>query len=388
MEKTKAIEPNQKALDALPFASGDWKVKNIRGLFVRARKTSKSFMLARRVGGKLHRISLGPLTMAEAKQKAVERWNEAGRTPGPDTALTLGAAIEDYIEAKSAAGKLAPKTITIMRYNTARYLSDWTGRGLPEIGATRLEIRRLQQDLTKRHGPSTSNQVVRLMSAVYRWARKVDTRLPENPMVVAEIVHIPARDWAYTPDELRGWWSHCANVNGKPVARGVVTLGPVKRMWWITALLTGARAGSIEALRWDDLNVQGKRIHFSTAKGGKVYHVPMSDLLAAMLEHYRNDTNVPPSEWVFPSSKTGGHLVGVKDTPSGVGPAHRLRHSFRTTLAQLGAGPDASKLLLGHSLGRGVSEGYVSVPLMIESLRPWANRVGEYYCAILAELCG
>jgi hypothetical protein len=230
MAKTKAIEPNQKALDALPLASGDWKVKNIRGLFVRARKTSESCMLARRVGGKLHRISPGRLTMAEAKQKAVERWNEAGQTPGPDTALTLGAAIEDYIEAKSAAGKLAPKTITIMRYNTARYLSDWTGRGLPEIGATRLEIRRLQQDLTKRHGPSTSNQVVRLMSAVYRRARKVDTRLPENPMVVAEIVHIPARDWAYTPDELRGWWSHSANVNGKPVARGVAALGPMKRV--------------------------------------------------------------------------------------------------------------------------------------------------------------
>jgi integrase len=112
----------------------------------------------------------------------------------------------------------------------------------------------------------------------------------------------------------------------------------------------------------------------------------MSDLLAAVLERHNNGPNVPPSEWVFPSNKTGGHLVGVKDTPSGVGPAHRLRHSFRTTLAQLGAGPDASKLLLGHSLGRGVSEGYVSVPLMVESLRPWANKVAEHYHAILPEL--
>ena len=113
MAKTKAIEPSQKALDALPLASGDWKVKNIRGLFVRARKASKSFMLARRVGGKLHRIALGPLTMAEAKKEALERWNEAGQTPAAVTALTLGAAIEDYIGAKSAAGKLAPKTIAV-----------------------------------------------------------------------------------------------------------------------------------------------------------------------------------------------------------------------------------------------------------------------------------
>ena len=95
-------------------------------------------------------------------------------------------------------------------------------------------------------------------------------------------------------------------------------------------------------------------------------------------------SEIPPSEWVFPSNVIeGAHLRDVKNHHEGVGPAHRLRHTFRTTLAQLGASPDQARLLMGHSMGGDVSRGYITAPLLVESLRPMANAIAEKYAGVL-----
>jgi integrase len=158
-------------------------------------------------------------------------------------------------------------------------------------------------------------------------------------------------------------------------------------MWWLTALFTGARKGSLEAMKWNDINLEKKTIHFRVTKGNRPYVIPISDALAQLLTAYRNRDDVPPSEWVFPSNVIdGAHLKDVKNPNEGVGPAHKLRHTFRTTLAQLGAGSDQARLLMGHSLTGDVSRAYISAPLMIESLRPTTNAVTAVYLAILPTL--
>ena len=75
--------------------------------------------------------------------------------------------------------------------------------------------------------------------------------------------------------------------------------------------------------------------------------------------------------------------MDVKNHREGVGPAHKLRHTFRTTLAQLGASPDQARMLMGHSMGGDVSLGYITAPLLVESLRPIANAVSERYVKLL-----
>jgi len=66
-----------------------------------------------------------------------------------------------------------------------------------------------------------------------------------------------------------------------------------------------------------------------------------------------------------------------------VASAHNLRHTFRTVLAELGATPDQARLLMGHSLAGDVSRGYITAPLVVESLRPLANQMAERYARIL-----
>lgn len=382
--QTKLVAANQKALDALPFNSGSWRVEGIPGLYVKCRATTKSFVQQRRVEGVLVKEYLGQLPMKKAKERAMERWNTI-KPPAHDDDVRLGGAIEAYIRNRITMKKMAASSEKLARYNTARYLDGWKNRTLQEIGTDRAALMALHTRITEKHGAATCNQVVRLLSAVYRWHRdRTHSDLPDWPRKVAEIHKIPARDWAYSDDELKAWWrTTVKSKDGKVESRGVAMLGPIKRMWWLTALFTGARKGSIEALRWADIDFDKKTIHFRVTKGDRPYIVPMSEKLAELLRAYYDSGDVPPSEWVFPSSvKEDNHIVGVKNDKEGAGPAHRLRHTFRTTLAQLGVSTDQARMLMGHSMGGDVSRGYITSSLVVESLRPLTNAVAEHYLKI------
>ena len=379
------VQCNQKAIDALLFGSGDWSIEGEHGLFVRCKAQTKSFRLERRINGELVKQTLCATTMKEAKKEARETWSGMSVKPAGG-AVTLGMVIEPYLKRIRKKGQLAETTKANYRYNAERYLADWTGRSLRDIGADRAGVRALQSHITKKYGPATANQVMRLLSSIYRWARKEDTSLPEPPTTAVEVESIPARNWALSPDELRTWWYASAEKDGKAEKTGVKALGPIPKMWWITTLLTGARAGSICWVRWSDIDFDKNVITFQIAKGNRPYRVPMSDKLAELLTAYRDSGNVPPSEWVFPSNTKSGHHLGRVRNRDGVDRPHALRHTFRTVLAKLNAREDRARLLMGHSMTGNVSRNYISIDEVTESLRPITNSVTESYLKILPEI--
>ena len=55
-------------------------------------------------------------------------------------------------------------------------------------------------------------------------------------------------------------------------------------------------------------------------------------------------------------------------------------------MAELGATSDQARLLLGHSMGGDVSRGYITAPLLVESLRPVTNAVSERLLSILGDV--
>jgi integrase len=375
----KIVASNQKAIDALPFNSGSWTVAGIPGLFVRCRAKSKSFELHRRVNSLLRKLTLGPLSMRDAKEKALSEWSSLRRRPKPDD-VTFAEAFTRYLEEKS----LAEATVINYRLNFNNLLTSWHKRTLREIGEDRAEMRNLQQTIKRKNGSAKMNQVVRLVSAVYNWQRKIDPTLPESPTTAVELDRIKPRDWAYSEEALRAWWHHVVeDQDGTKRQRGVKTLDAIKRAWWLTALFTGARPRSIENLRWSDVDLEKKTIHFRVTKADLPYIVPASDVMHQILVTYRDSSKRPPSEWVFPSIKRPGtHLIDVKNEKEGVPAKYRLRHSFKTTLVSLGFTPEQHKMLMGHALG-GVSSGYITAPLVIESLRPVTNALANHYLKVL-----
>ena len=107
-----------------------------------------------------------------------------------------------------------------------------------------------------------ANQTIRMLSAIYNWQRKEDPRLPENPTVAVEPFDVKARDWATDAKELQEWWASVRVPN------------PVKRMWWLTCLLTGARRGSVAALAWPDIDFDKRTVQFPCDEGGQAVHGP------------------------------------------------------------------------------------------------------------------
>lgn len=376
----KIVPSNQKAVDALPFNSGYWNVEGIPGLFVRCRAKSKSFELHRRVQNNLRKLTLGPLTMKEAKEKAMSEWAGLKRKPAPDE-KTFAQAFELYLEQKS----LAEATVINYRLNFKTLLTGWHDRTLREIGEDREGMRSLQQRVKGKNGAAKANQLVRLVSAVYNWQRGIDRSLPESPTSAVALDKIKARDWAYSTDELRAWWHHVIEgKDGKKKERGVKTLGSIKRVWWLTALFTGARPRSIENLRWPDVDLEKKTIHFRVTKTDQPYVVPIADVLQKVLVAHRDSGDLPPSDWVFPSpTRLGSHLIDVKNAKEGVGAKYHLRHTFRTSLTGLGVTGDQVRLLMGHSLGGDVSTGYITAPLLVESLRPVTNALAAHYLKVM-----
>ncbi len=357
----------QADVDALPAGIGDVRVEGSPGLYVRKGERTASYRIQRRIGRKLYVRVLGEMTLAQARRAAAKAWAELKPRP-VQRGLPLAQAWEQYLQEKP----LAPKTKTIYRENLERYLADWKHRSLESLGRDRAGVRARYHEIAKRHGIATASSVFRTFRAIYRYAARADENLPPPPTVAVEIQQIRPRDWALSPDELRQWWA------------AVERLNPLKRTYWLTVLLTGARRGSVEALCWRDVDLERGVIRFSTAKAGRVYAIPACRRLAELLRAWRNDCPPDDRDWVFPSpQKPGAHLITTRDEKRGVASAHHLRHTYRTVLAELGATPDQARLLLGHSLGSDVSRGYITPHLLVESLRPLAEAVSDHYARIM-----
>jgi integrase len=367
-KKPKRIPPTQKALDAIPLNSGCWRIEGVLGLYVRARRRTKSFFVQRRFGKRVvHRV-LGPLRMAEARRLAPKVWAEMKPRPPATKRLTLEQAWQRYLQEKD----LAPTTRKQYAHSLARYFQEFAGRPLHSLADDRATLRSHFLKIKKENGPGIAARLLREFGAVWNYWARIDPTLGPSPTRVVDITKRRSRDWAYAPDELRWLWQQLQAVPR------------LKRVLWEVLLLTGTRCGSAVALTWNDIDFDAKLIHFRTAKGGRAYSIPACKRLIEILKQWKAEC--PPSEsgWVFPSpSEPSQHVADARVTGHKLGGAHHMRHTYRSALAALGCPPDSARLLMGHSLAGDVSRGYISPHAVLESLRPWAEKVAAHYESIL-----
>jgi integrase len=366
--RKKVVSATQAAIDSLPYDSGDWVVRGVPGLVVRCGARTKTFRLLRRIAGKQVKRVLGELSLAEAKRQAMLTWRDLKPRPAGSLAIpTLREALDSYLAEKP----LSPRTAEDYRYVLERYMGDLLDKRLDVLALDRAGMRARIAALTKKHGAATAALALRVYRAVHNWARKVHPDLQESPTTACVTPRVRPRDWALSDDELRDWW------------RAVQALTPLKRTWWLTLLLTGARRDSVRLLRWEDLDFDKRLIRFSTAKGGRTYTIPMADRLHDILTAWREETS--SEEWVFESPVRPGEplSVQVRDSRNGVCSPHHLRHTMRTRLAEAGATPDLARIVLGHSLSQDVSQRYLTASLLVEAVRPLVNAVAERYAEIM-----
>lgn len=129
----------------------------------------------------------------------------------------------------------------------------------------------------------------------------------------------------------------------------------------------GDRRGEIAALRGIDLILSSEGwVLYVHGKGDKERSIPISDELAAAIQHWINQLD-DPTGWLFPgphghlSPGYVGHLARLALKPaSEVATLHRLRHSYATTGVARSHNLIAMQHLLGHA-SVATTEQYVEV---------------------------
>lgn len=259
----------------------------------------------------------------------------------------------------------SPKTIAGYKYDFAAYLAPLHKKTLAQIDP--VTVRKLHSDITRKRGPYSANRSMALLRAVYRHARRVDDRLPEDPVGRAVVFNREKRrNYGMDAKQVAAWWTATDRI-----------ANPVRRAFHRVCLLTGARPGSVAALRWRDVDFDAGVMRFEQAKGHP-YSVPLNSLARETLEELPRLSD----EWIFPSDSRAGHVVEWKEPKHpGLYTGHSLRHVYRGILAQVGVDGLTGRLLMGHAVSRDVHDGYLDATVMAAGLARVSEKVADWIWA-------
>ncbi len=84
------------------------------------------------------------------------------------------------------------------------------------------------------------------------------------------------------------------------------------------------RSGEAKGLRWENVDLEGRRLHLPDTKSGKSQIVVLSPEAKTILEECR-EFRTEDNPFVFPGLGNGGHVV-----------IHTLRHTYALLLANSG----------------------------------------------------
>jgi integrase len=218
----------------------------IKGLAVRvAVDGSKSWSFRYRVGRRMRRLTLGDLSLADARElaKAALKRVAKGEDPAEQKrarreAPTVGDFAKAFIEVQSKKNKTW-RGAQSQLHNIV--LPTWRHRFVKDI--TRQDVRDLVEAVAARPAPILANRVRALLSRFFNVAIERDV-IEANPVVRVPRPGVEQRrDRVLTHDEIRKFWTAC---DGLPLAMAA---------FYKLRLLTAQRGGEVASMRWEDVDL-------------------------------------------------------------------------------------------------------------------------------------
>lgn len=342
--KVEALPP------ALPGQRVEYRDAATPGLRLRVSRTSKTYVvLARKKGGGLERITIGPadkLTPDNARERAkriiadlavgVSHAAPARAKRGEQTFAEL---VADYL----AATTMRPRSLAAYQWIYEKRVGPDLGRRkLSEVTPER--VRALQKNISA-NTPTTANRCVSLIRAAFNWAAREGTYTGANPAAhVKKNVEV-SRTRYLQPSELDAFYQ--ALGEAEEPAKSFFTL----------CLLTGARRSNVLGMRWADVQLDDAiwRIPAADAKAGQEMNIPLVPEAVAVLRDIKTRLDfVTP--WVFPADSTTGHYQEPKRAwatlrrRSGLADLriHDLRRTMGSWLVRTGSSTAVNMAALGH----------------------------------------
>jgi len=359
--------------------------EKVRGLCVVVYPSGKKvFQCYRKVKGRPQRNTIGPVADfsidgARAKAEALNSEIANGGDPAASRRAmraesTLGELFERWLEDYAKPHK---RTWRDDQGTFNLHLAAWKSRKLSSISAS--DVARLHATVGRDHGHYAANRLTEFLGAMFRKAAEWGWT-GGNPATGITPFPEVKRERFMDGAELRAFFQ---SLRTEPN----VTI----RDFLLVALLTGARRGNVQAMRWDELDFDRATwtIPAQKAKAGDTINLHLSQPVLAILESRRATST---SEWVFPGTGKSGHLEEPKKTWKRIleraatlqkaewlkankgkteadfqkeNPNAGLRdlrmHDLRRTLGSWEAATGASLPVIGKSLGHGAGSSATAI---------------------------
>ncbi len=236
-----------------------------------------------------------------------------------------------------------------------RSASSGLNRILPFIGSTRLDklrrrdIEHARDKLGQRYKPNTVRSALRPLGAALTWAVQQDL-ITQSPMYKIIRPRLEYSCERLTTEEACALLEEGKRQSSKSAATHSLFIGVS------LALRLGLRRGEVFGLRWEDVDVKGKRLTVARSfnalpKNGKTRTLPIPSALLVDLERWQKVC--PKSAQVCPigtNSRTGlAQLLKAAQCKPLARGWHGLRHTFASIFMEQGGSILALKDMLGHS---------------------------------------
>jgi integrase len=313
------------------------------GFALRVTQGRKSFILEKRIRGRMRRLTIGPygpLTVDQARKLAVTHVGAIAQGDDPAQVRqdrlhepTFGDLTEQYLE-RHAPRKRSARDDRGMLHT---HLVVFRTRKLTDLH--RNDVARLHAQVGET-APYRANRVVALLRKMFNLARDWGLYDGENPATHIQFFKEESRDRFVQPEELPRLFQAIAQESD-PSVRAVL----------VTALLTGARRAEVLTMQWDDVSLTRAEWRIPHTKAGRPHLLPVPHALVVLL---RSLPRVDGNPYVFLGQNGVGHLQNMKRAWDRIRVTAGIQdvrfHDLRRTVGSWLAGSGESLHLIGKVL--------------------------------------
>lgn len=356
------------------------------GLYLRVAGNSRTWVLRFRFGGKRHDLGLGPLSLAEAREKAANLHKEIAEGKHPFVARQVQKALKakEVTAAKGALATLEDVYIEALQFhyeiNSLRSVG-WVQVGqsvmerkvLPSIGKiplTALTPAKIAEVLRPMWTTTTGGRVLTCIRACFnyaiakglftgepptRWAGALALHLPKASKAIV-VEHRASCPWEEVPQL---WQKLCAlpDCANKRALQAIILCVP--------------RAGEVAALRVTEVNTKKRLITILVSKTStEPWDIPYPSQVSELFDF--------TAEWPFGRSVSVSTLSKYMRAHFPDYKVHGFRASFSSWCADHEKNPETREACLHHSLGGKVTLAYQRsnlLDLRRKLLQEWADYV-------------
>ncbi|WP_158243137.1 tyrosine-type recombinase/integrase [Acidimangrovimonas sediminis] len=260
----------------------------LRGIRLAVGARTKSWILTKRINGKVRSVKLGewPEVANGGAAEEIAKKKIAELVTGTDAASTKVVTLMDAFDSHVARSHAKEATIDTYRLQIKNHLSDLFAQPIEQITLPMLE------NAIKGKTPSTAKHLVQIIKMAFRRASIIrrcfdvsaDLKPPQKHRVSSSVLFDAADAWPALDLIL--------------ASRSMIT-----RTAWLTMLFTGFRSLNVRALDWEQVDLQRKTITLDEMKNGLSRTFPVADVLIEALKALPHRQG-----YVFPADSKTGHI--------------------------------------------------------------------------------